>query len=413
MPVRSFFWAMLAVATLLTTCQNSNTPSGSADFAKELQRQLIEAEEGAVINIPAGTYEFQRPLSFNDVPGVTIKGAGKGQTILSFKGQLEGGEGLLVKSADKLTLEGFTVADSKGDAIKVQDSDKVTMRDLETTWTAGASPDNGGYGLYPVNCQNVLIEQCEASYAMDAGIYVGQTTGAVVRNNYVHHNVAGLDIENTIDAVVYSNRVIENTGGLLIFDMPDLPQANGSDIEVYDNVVENNNGANFSSPGIVVNLLPPGTGVLIMAHRDVAVHDNLITGHNSVSVALNSWQMTGRPYQSEQYDPFCHNIQVYNNSIELGTGMADTTTQFGQLFALLGQGKPQGILYDGIANPAHLDEAGQLSEAHQICIKDNGADIPFLNLNALQAMGEDGLDFERLSQVISPDLTPFQCESLE
>ena len=49
------------------------------DFAKTLQKQLIEAKAGDIIKIPEGSFQFKRPLSFNDVPDVTIKGAGKGK----------------------------------------------------------------------------------------------------------------------------------------------------------------------------------------------------------------------------------------------------------------------------------------------------------------------------------------------
>ena len=199
----------LSVVILMTIgCSNS---TNNENFAEDLQKQLIEAEEGAVVEMPEGTFEFTRPLSFQDVPNVTIKGAGKGKTILSFKGQIEGGEGLIVKAANGITLQGFTVQDSKGDAIKVQGCKNVTLRDLETTWTTGKSVDNGGYGLYPVTCTNVLMEDCEASYAMDAGIYVGQSINVVVRNNLAHNNVAGIEIENTINAEVGASAVADDT----------------------------------------------------------------------------------------------------------------------------------------------------------------------------------------------------------
>ena len=159
-------------------------------------------------------------------------------------------------------MEGFTVADSKGDAIKVQACENVIMRDLETTWTGGKQATNGAYGLYPVSSKNVLMEKCEASYASDAGIYVGQSTNVVVRDNYAHNNVAGIEIENTISGEVYNNKATDNTAGMLIFDMPDLPQANGDRIKFYDNVMEGNNGENFAPPGIVVSTLPPGTCLL-------------------------------------------------------------------------------------------------------------------------------------------------------
>ena len=209
----------------------ANATLDAATLVKDLQKNLITAKDGDEILLPAGTFDFKRSISLNDTPNITIKGAGKGKTILSFKGQIEGAEGLLIKNVKGITLEGFTVSDSKGDAIKVQDSQDVIMRDLETTWTTGKLATNGAYGLYPVSCTNVLMEECEASFAMDAGIYVGQSNNVVVRNNYVHDNVAGLEIENTISGEVYKNLAKNNTGGMMIFDMPDLPQANGDKIK--------------------------------------------------------------------------------------------------------------------------------------------------------------------------------------
>jgi len=407
---------LFAVIAMFASCQSSDETSGNEvkmtadNMVSDLQKVLIEAKEGDVIVMPEGTFEFNRPLSFNDVPNVTIKGAGKKKTVLSFKGQVEGGEGMIIKAADGIVLQGFTVADPKGDAIKVQGCKGVVLRDLETTWTGGKLGTNGGYGLYPVTCTNVLMEDCEASYAMDAGIYVGQSTNVVVRNNWAHNNVAGIEIENTINADVYKNKATDNSGGLMIFDMPDLPQANGDYVKVHDNIVENNNGENFSAEGIVVNILPPGTGLLVMAHRNMEIYNNKITGHNTISVAINSWQFTGRPFKSENYDPFYHALNIYDNEIVLGEGAADMTTDFGKLFATINQGKPGGIALDGIVNPAFMNEDGTYKDEHKVCIRNNGEGIPFMNLNAYKAMGKDGLDMKKLATTIEMDASKFNCE---
>jgi len=168
-----------SLVLLCAACQSEvNGPQVmKADgLVKNLQKRLIEAQPGEQFLLPAGTFEFKRSISLVDIPNITIKGVGKGKTILSFKGQIEGAEGMLIKNVDGITLEGFTVSDSKGDAIKTQACKNVIFRDIETTWTTGQLPTNGAYGLYPVSSTNVLMEKCEASYAMDAGIYVGQST---------------------------------------------------------------------------------------------------------------------------------------------------------------------------------------------------------------------------------------------
>ncbi len=365
------------------------------NVVSELQRTLITAKDGDLITLPEGSFSFKRSLSLNDTPNIIIKGAGKGKTILSFKGQIEGAEGILVKNVNGITLEGFTVADSKGDAIKAQDCTNVIMRDLETTWTTGKLSTNGAYGLYPVSSTNVLMEDCEASYAMDAGIYVGQSNNVVVRNNYVHHNVAGLEIENTKVGEVYGNRAHDNTAGMLIFDMPDLPQANGDKIKFYDNYMENNNGENFAPKGMIVSTLPPGTGMNIMAHSNIEIYNNTIKGHKTIGIMVNSWMMTGQSYKSKDFDPYCTNISIHDNKFINNIGTADTTTDSGKLITALFGGKNYDIMIDGIFKP---------NEPNSFCFRNNG-DASFINLNAAK-----GISPQEIMKNFDTDISPFDCE---
>ena len=376
-------------------------PMDANALVEELQQRLIEAEPGEQIVLPEGTFSFRRSLSLNDTPGITIKGAGKGKTILSFTDQIEGAEGLLVKNVVGITLEGFTVADSKGDAIKVQGSENVIMRDLEATWTNGKLSTNGAYGLYPVSSTNVLVENCEASYAMDAGIYVGQTSNVVVRDNYVHNNVAGLEIENTIVGEVYNNIARNNTGGMLIFDMPDLPQANGDRIKFYNNVMEDNNGENFAPKGMVVSTIPPGSGMIIMSHSNIEAHNNTIKNHKTLGIAVNSWLFTGVPFESEEFDPYSSNIHLHDNVISDNAGPVDVSTEYGQLLTAVNGGAPVDLITDGIFKPSSMDENGN---PQGYCFKNNGPDISFINLNA--AMGSAPED---MMQNKTTDLGPFDC----
>ncbi len=381
--------------------EQGRQPLPAETLVKDLSEKLITAAADEVILLPEGTFEFKRPLSLDGVPNVTIKGAGMGKTVLTFKGQIEGAQGLLVKNVEGLTLEGFTVADTKGDAIKVQACKNVTMRDMEATWTGGALTTNGGYGLYPVSCTNVLMEKCEASYASDAGIYVGQSTNVVVRNNYAHHNVAGIEIENTRNADVYNNKAVDNTGGLLIFDMPDLPQANGYKIKVHDNLMENNNHPNFGPEGTVVATLPPGSGLTIMAHREIEAFNNTIKGHKTVAISLISWLFTERPFKSEEYDPFCAAVYIHDNVLENNTGEMDMTTDFGKLLTAMSGGQTIDIAIDGIFNPETYGKDGEV-----VCFKNNG-EVSFLNLNAGK-----GSTPNEMMQNKSTDMSAFDC-SLE
>ena len=77
------------------------TPAPDVGFQERLQTQLLDAKPGDVIEVPAGRYAFDRSLSLT-ADGVTIRGAGMGETVLSFAGQVAGAEGLLVTGDDFL-----------------------------------------------------------------------------------------------------------------------------------------------------------------------------------------------------------------------------------------------------------------------------------------------------------------------
>src|SRR4029079_1886597 len=120
---------------------------------------------------------------------------------------------------------------------------------VKAEWTGTPGPDNGGYGLYPVQCEQVLIDQCEAIGASDAGIYVGQSEDIVVKNSTAFHNVAGIEIENSLRAEVFDNESYNNSGGLLVFDLPDLVLKKGGDVKIYRNNIHDNNHVNFAPKG--------------------------------------------------------------------------------------------------------------------------------------------------------------------
>src|SRR5688572_19679197 len=87
------------------------------DVQKSIQTRFIEAEDGATIELPAGTLHFDGSLSIDGKKNLTIRGAGMDKTILSFKGQLSGAEGIKVTNCSNIVIHGLTVQDTKGDAL--------------------------------------------------------------------------------------------------------------------------------------------------------------------------------------------------------------------------------------------------------------------------------------------------------
>ena len=140
--------ALGASICVLSACsEQSAPPEPQLSFEESLQQQLILAQAGDVIEIPAGTHQLTRGLSLS-VAGVTIRGEGMDRSVLSFKNQAQGAEGLLV-NADNFTIENLAIEDTVGDAIKINESDNVVIRNVRTEWTGGPLTTNGAYGNLP------------------------------------------------------------------------------------------------------------------------------------------------------------------------------------------------------------------------------------------------------------------------
>lgn len=375
----------------------------SKDFQKSIQEKLINAKSGDIIELPEGKFQLTKPLSLEGLDNITIKGQGAGKTILSFLGQTEGAEGINVTNVNNITLEDFAVEDAIGDNIKLKGCDGVVLRRLNSTWTEGAKETNGAYGYYPVECRNVLVEDCEVSYCADAGVYVGQSVNVVVRGCYAHHNVAGIEIENCINSDIYNNKAINNAGGILVFDLPKLFMANGRNARVFNNIIKNNNHKNFAGEGNIVAIIPPGTGMIILATDSVDVYNNTIEDHKTVGIAIVSYTLTKRPINDTTYGPYCNTISVRNNTIKRKGFVPDLTTKMGQLLTTAFKG-PMDIVYDGLADPKVRDANGLAPAGIRPCFSNNG-EVAFGNLNAWKAKSE--LD---LVKNTDRDIAPFNCE---
>lgn len=391
----------LTLTLLFFSCQNTPREPIPGEVATDLynriQAQLINAQPGDVVEIPEGRYAFDRPLSLDGIPRVTIRGAGMDKTVLFFKDQKVGAEGLRI-TADSATIEELAIMDTKGDAIKAQDCNGLTIRNVKTSWSGGPDENNGGYGLYPVSSKNVLIEGCEASFASDAGIYVGQCENVVVRNCFAHENVAGIEIENCINSEVYNNRSENNTGGILVFDLPELPAGNGRGCKVYDNKIVENNHKNFAPEGNIVGIVPPGTGIILLAAKGVEVYNNEIIGHKTIGAAIASYYITEKSWNDENYDPYTYDIYVHGNRFERKRTVPDLSKDFGKLVNLLFPGQPQDILYDGIVDEARPSGANPMN----ICIRQSGEELRFANIDAAN-------DFENVHKELGPyDCSPAQ-----
>ena len=363
----------IAVILLLAACGGGEpAPQNSSDssFESKLEQQLLDAKPGSVIDIPAGHYALKRGLGLR-TDGVTIRGGGMDKTVLSFKGQIVGPEGLLVNAND-FTIENLAIEDTKGDALKINQGRNITIHGVRIEWTGGPNTNNGAYGLYPVKTQNVLVEDSVVIGASDAGIYVGQSNNIVVRRNRAEQNVAGIEIENSVNADVYDNTATKNSGGILVFNMPNLSQA-GHASRLFKNKVFDNNTGNFAAKGAAVASVPAGSGVVVNSNDKVEIFDNDIADNQTANIIISSYYSTNyynKRGVAADYNPYPKGIAVYGNRLKGGGDSPDGLKLKTLKTAVFGLGGHfPDVLWDGYADPKGLVN-GLPPADDRICIQD-------------------------------------------
>lgn len=403
----------ITAAAFIWSCTGSTRePVVWKSIEKDLQTKFILATDGEVIELPEGNFMFTRTLTMDGKSNITIRGKGMDKTVLSWKNQTEGAEGLRVSNGVNIVLEDFSVEDAKGDNLKVNDTQGITLRRIRSVWADGPKTENGAYALYPVLCKNVLMEECIAMGSSDAGIYVGQSDSVIIRNNKVYWNVAGIESENSKWVEIYGNEAYDNTGGILVFDLPGLTTY-GHTTKVYKNTIRSNNYKNFAQAGNIVASIPPGSGMMVLATHDIRIYDNDFTNNTTVGIAIVSYALVAALNEGEQeqegsiggvqtvdnrykedslYNPFPYDVHIHSNRFTNKHWFPTLKNDIGKLLLMKSAFNPPDILYDGIADPERPQR--------NICIGDNGK-ITFINLDAAN-------DFKSLSK----DVTVFRCETI-
>lgn len=360
---------------------------------------FILAEDSSTIELPEGQFQFDRSLILEGKSNITIKGQGSDKTILSFKNQKQGAEGIRIANCEKILLSDFTIEDAAGDNIKATDVDGILFENLIVGWTGKVDSTNGAYGLYPVLSNNVTVRNCTVFGASDAGIYVGQSDTVLIENNTTYWNVAGIESENSKEVIIRNNSSYQNTGGILVFDLPGLTQY-GQNIDVYGNSVYENNTANFAPPGNIVGITPPGTGILVLATKGVRIHENTIQNNKTIGVAMVSYALVealggeentgsgGSRKELEKqnqldvnYDPFIGDVEVYDNTYSNSYLLPNLENDFGKLFLLKFGLSVPFIAWDGLRSPNYYENDGSINPDYRICVNE-AEDVKAVNLDA-------------------------------
>lgn len=363
---------------------------------QQLQNAVNDLKPCTTITLGAGTFHFDNAVTLR-ADGITFQGAGRGaqgeatggaaSTVLDFSAAAANTNGLDV--VGKLfTLRDVALWNAQKDALRVENSSNVFIQRIRTEWERENQSSNGKYGIYPVKSRYVVVEDCEAYNAADAGIYVGQTRYAIIRRNIAKKNVAGIEIENTKFAYVEGNTAIDNTTGLVVFDLPGNP-IQGTDVLVTKNTITGNNRHNFASDSgssSTVSQVPAGTGTFILASRRVEFVGNTWGNNNTVDIAvLSGLAIEPNPvlWSAGFFNFSTSDVYVHHNTFLGGSGEnvdsgtpSPTERPLGYLIANLyaygkaaaGVDRVEHVMWDGI-DPAPRNES--VANGMNLCFTNN------------------------------------------
>lgn len=352
----------------------------------EFQNLFQSAQNGDTISLPEGHFIFTKSLILDGKKNIVIKGAGIDKTVLSFRNQAQGAEGIRVANASNITVQDFTIQDALGDNIKTIYVDTITFRHIKTEWTFDFNPDLvGAYGVYPVICKNVTIENCIALRASDSGIYVGQSENVVIRNNEVLENVCGINVENCGNVAIYNNKTHHNTSGITVLDVPGLTRYSDN-VRIYDNKIYDNNLKNFAPKGNVAANTYQGSGIMLWAAKHAKIENNDFSGQAfpimlvsflsskkissqvdhgtksrmieerekaaiSIEASLRDDEIHAQLEKDTKYSPYNEGVIIGQNTYDYGTFRKRIDHKDGFLTALLLKAKNYPVFYDGVPNP--------------------------------------------------------------
>lgn len=278
---------------------------------ESIQAGVDQALPGDTVMVEAGVYY---ETVYIDTEGISVIGMVDGENRPWLDGENVRSDGFNT-TGDDFLLEGFGFRGFIGNAVLTTGAERVVYRDLIIEGTYGDTTQETIYGLYPVECTDVLIEYNKVTGIADAGIYVGQSRGPIiVRYNEVYGNVTGIEIENSTNAEVHDNYVHDNTGGILVFLLPNNPSRVGYNTRIYNNQIIHNNTPNFGAAGSTVAFVPAGTGILIMTADNTEVFNNTIQDNQTMGLGLTSLYILYPRDSVFDLGPIPENNLIYDNT---------------------------------------------------------------------------------------------------
>ena len=264
-----------------TVCKQKNR----CDF-RTIQKAVNAADAGDTIKVRPGVYREAVRVNGRRKRYLKLIGSPKrpGRTVLDGSGKKQ--NGIAVNEADEVTVNGFKARRYRANGFFFTNLNGYTMRNLVAQRT-------GVYGLYAFNTIGGRILDSEAYYVNDGAFYIGQTPPqdkpkrTMVRNVEGWGSPIGFSATNMRYVTITKSRFYNNAIGIVpnALDSEKFPPPEGN--AIVDNEIFWNN-FNFHegkppftppAPQATGNLVPIGTGILLLGGRDHLIENNRIYGN--------------------------------------------------------------------------------------------------------------------------------------
>ncbi|MBB5802531.1 nitrous oxidase accessory protein NosD [Saccharothrix ecbatanensis] len=273
------------------------TPRPAADNeirvepGQSVQEAVDRAGPGATVLLAEGTHSGNVVVTH---PGVTLKGAGAGRTILvpgpvapSTVAPLHDAppdvvSGIVVHSdtgIGEVAVEGLTVRGFSGAGVYAHTVTGLRLHDVEAV-------DNVVWGLYVRESSGIDVSRCRGENSRYGGIALAfcARADAVVADSECVGNAFGVFVDNSSRARVLRNRCHGNAAGMLLLHQvyPGEPEGGVRDCLVSDNdVYDNTLAAGGDDPEALGAAGPPisGVGIALIGTERVSVVGNRLHGN--------------------------------------------------------------------------------------------------------------------------------------
>jgi hypothetical protein len=260
---------------------------GAKSCFPTIQSAVNKAKAGDTIKVANGTYK----------EGVVVSGASKryiklvgnpkdpSKVVLEATGSKNKSNGLWIKDAVHVTVDGFTAQHYKANGFFALRADNYTFNHLKSFRV-------GVYGVYAFHSVGGLMENSEAAWNSDSGFYIGETppqakpVRSIVKNITSYGNVLGWSGTNMRYVTISQSKFYNNGTGIVPNTLSTEKYPPEEDNIITDNDIFWNNfnyyvGAPFKVGKAATDstAYPVGVGVLLFGGRHNRIDNNRIYGN--------------------------------------------------------------------------------------------------------------------------------------